>query len=144
MVHSRTWCKGTFECVCVWGGGGGEVGWTLCMCVGGGGGGGVSMQQCICTVSWKWEVYSMHLMSLLNCLHVTVILSQIPWCDCCLSANYVSAFVCACMHVNYSLMLHMYRKDKFPCLILAWIINNLIVKVQPAIKSITITCVNMW
>ena len=43
-----------------------EAGNIMHVCVWGGGGGLIIMPLCICTVSWKCEVYCMHLKSLLN------------------------------------------------------------------------------
>ena len=118
MVHLCTWCEGIYLDA-------EECGWwrrqgTLCMCVGGGG--LIIMPLCICTVSWKCEVYCMHL----NWFYVPIFLCRIPWCDCCLSVNYIGVCVCVC---NYSLMLHNAQTiNKFPCMILAWTTNNLIFK----------------
>ena len=59
-------------------------------------------------------------------------------CDYCLSVNYVvrvcvrvcvcaCARVCVCVCVNYSLVFHNVQvRDKFPCIILAWTLNSLI------------------
>ena len=61
------------------------------------GGGGVILCNCVYVqMPWKCEFYCMHLTNLLNCLCVTLVLCQIPSCDCRLSINYV--FVCVCVH----------------------------------------------
>ena len=88
---------------------------------------------------YAFNAYTCNLLNCLYHVYLTVILCQIPWCDCCLSVNDVGGCVCVCvcmrvcMHacvcVNYSLMLHnVLTRDTFFHVwhVLVWTLRNLI------------------